>query len=73
MSRRARIRQNRRDRRLAKASNWSRPGKSNPKKVGHGGAGEIRRVYKRSTKIDRTHIDLEIENVEPLKVKLGEF
>lgn len=32
---------NRRDRRKAKASNWAREGRSNPKKVGHGGSGQI--------------------------------
>ena len=31
---------NRRDRRLAKASDWKRPGRSNPRKVGHGGSGQ---------------------------------
>jgi hypothetical protein len=31
--------QNRRDRRKAKQSDWQRPGRSNPKKVGHGGSG----------------------------------
>lgn len=32
---------NRRDRRKAKSSNWAREGRSNPKKVGHGGSGQI--------------------------------
>lgn len=40
MSKKNRKRQTRRDRRKAKASNWKRPGKSNPKKVGHGGSGQ---------------------------------
>lgn len=40
MSKESRVRENRRDRRKAKASNWKRPGKSNPKKVGHGGSGQ---------------------------------
>lgn len=39
MSSKNRTLQTRRDRRLAKASDWRRPGKSNPKKVGHGGSG----------------------------------
>lgn len=39
MSKKSRKRNNRRDRRLAKQSGWTRPGKSNPKKVGHGGSG----------------------------------
>jgi hypothetical protein len=41
MSKSNRARQNRRDRRLAKQTNWRRPGKSNPKKVGHGGGGMV--------------------------------
>jgi hypothetical protein len=35
-----RTRSNRRDRRKAKASGWRRQGRSNPKKVGHGGSGQ---------------------------------
>lgn len=31
--------QNRRDRRKAKQSGWKRPGRSNPRKKGHGGGG----------------------------------
>jgi hypothetical protein len=31
---------NKRDRRKAKQTNWKRPGRSNPKKVGHGGSGQ---------------------------------
>lgn len=31
--------QTRRDRRKAKQSGWKRPGRSNPRKKGHGGAG----------------------------------
>lgn len=41
MSKAARTRQNRRERRLAKASGFMRPGKSNPKKIGHGGSGQV--------------------------------
>lgn len=33
-------RDTRRDRRKAKMSKWKRPGRSNPKKVGHGGSGQ---------------------------------
>ena len=39
-STRTRKRQTRRDRRKAKQSGWRRPGKSNPRKVGHGGSGQ---------------------------------
>lgn len=31
----------RRDRRKAKQSGWRRPGRSNPRKVGHGGGGQV--------------------------------
>ena len=40
MSRKARTRANRRDRRKAKESDWQREGRANPKKVGHGGSGQ---------------------------------
>lgn len=40
-SKKSRVRAKRRDRRLAKKSNWTRPGKSNSSKVGHGGGGMI--------------------------------
>lgn len=40
-SRKSRQRFNRRDRRKAKQSGWKRAGKSNPKKVGHGGGGQL--------------------------------
>lgn len=40
MSRKARKRFNRRDRRKAKQTKWKRPGHSNPKKIGHGGSGQ---------------------------------
>lgn len=39
MSRKARKRQNRRDRRKARQTKWRRQGKTNPKKVGHGPSG----------------------------------
>jgi len=41
MSKIARVRSNRRDRRLGKASKFSRPGRSNPSKIGHGGSGQL--------------------------------
>jgi hypothetical protein len=40
MSKAKRKRFNKRDRRKAKQSNWKRAGRSNPKKVGHGGGGQ---------------------------------
>ena len=41
MSRKSRKRFNRRDRRKAKASGFQRPGRSNPRKCGHGGSGQV--------------------------------
>lgn len=41
MPTKARRRFIRRDRRKAKQSNWARPGKSNLKKAGHGGSGQM--------------------------------
>ncbi len=41
MSRKARKRFNRRDRRKAKESGFRRPGRSNPRKVAHGGSGQV--------------------------------
>lgn len=32
---------NKRDRRKAKQTKWKRPGRSNPKKVAHGGSGQL--------------------------------
>jgi hypothetical protein len=54
MSKKARTRHNRRDRRKAKQSNFSRPGNSNPKKIGHGGGGQVSpkktKPFKKATK-----------------------
>lgn len=36
-----RVRKSRRDRRKAKACGFKRPGRSNPRKAGHGGAGQV--------------------------------
>lgn len=52
-SRKARTRATRRDRRLAKQSEWRRPGRSNPKKVGHGGSGQLGTGHKISSLLDR--------------------
>ena len=41
MSKRTRNRANRRDRRKAKESDFRREGRRNPKRVGHGGSGEL--------------------------------
>lgn len=40
MARKSRKLSIRRDRRKAKQSGYKRPGRSNPKKVGHGGGGQ---------------------------------
>lgn len=45
MSKKSRSKSNRRDRRKAKQSNWKRPGRGNPRKIGHGGSGETQRTY----------------------------
>ncbi len=41
MSKNSRTKNQRRDRRKAKASGFVRPGRSNPKKIAHGGGGEV--------------------------------
>ena len=65
MSSKSRTRQNRRDRRLAKQSNWTRPGKSNPKKVGHGGSGQKSNPTSRALKPKTIEPE---KKADPLKV-----
>lgn len=51
MSKKSRTRYNRRDRRKAKQSNWQRPGRGNPKKVGHGGSGQTQSTMQSGTSV----------------------
>ena len=50
MSKNSRTKNQRRDRRKAKASGFVRSGRSNPKKIGHGGSGEVHSLV--SDKVD---------------------
>jgi hypothetical protein len=55
--------QKRRERRLAKASEWKRPGKSNPKKVGHGGSGMMKSKTQRNMKKLKSHVNEDKQSI----------
>ena len=75
-ARKTRLRHNRRDRRKAKQSEWRREGKSNPRKVAHGGSGMSQQTTGFACATSVPDRDVPFANVRReslLRVKLSEI